>query len=63
VNGKKLNINEADLLQVAKENSIKNGKKIIFQINAVLQEWPAYAQKARVEKDQVTYIAKSLNTL
>ena len=63
VNGKKLNINEADLLQVAKENSIKNGKKIIFQINAVLQEWPAYAQKARVEKGQVTSIAKSLNTL
>lgn len=27
VNGKKLNIKEGDLLQVAKKNSIKNGKK------------------------------------
>jgi hypothetical protein len=63
VNGKKLNIKEGDLLQVAKNNSIKNGKKIISQINTVLKKWPAYAQKAREGKDQVNYISQHINIL
>jgi serine/threonine-protein kinase HipA len=63
VNDKKLNIKEGDLIQVVKENSIKNGKKIISQISTVLKKWPAYAQKAKVGKDQVNYINQHLNIL
>tara|TARA_R110002050_G_scaffold275571_1_gene420371 strand:+ start:386 stop:1696 length:1311 start_codon:yes stop_codon:yes gene_type:complete len=63
VNSKRLHINETDLLKVGKENSIKKAAQIIAEINAVVLNWPKYAEKASVQQRLTDYIEMNLNTL
>lgn len=63
VNSKRLSINETDLLKVGKENSIKKAAQIIAEINAVVLNWPKYAEKASVQQRLTDYIEMNLNTL
>lgn len=48
VNGKKQGIDRKDLLEVAKQMSIKKPDEIITQIKSVLQLWSAYADRCDV---------------
>tara|TARA_R110001592_G_scaffold131477_1_gene345313 strand:+ start:71412 stop:72722 length:1311 start_codon:yes stop_codon:yes gene_type:complete len=63
VNSKRLHINETNLLKVGKENSIKKAAQIIAEINAVVLNWPKYAEKASVQQRLTDYIEMNLNTL
>ncbi|MEM8998766.1 MAG: type II toxin-antitoxin system HipA family toxin [Bacteroidota bacterium] len=62
INGKRLGITKADLMTIAKDNSIKKGDKIIDDINAVIKLWPHYAAQAEVRNDLREQINANLNT-
>ena len=62
VNGKRLNITKADLMTIAKNNSIKKGEQIIDNINAIVKSWNTYADQAEVRTDLKTYIHDNLTT-
>ncbi len=49
VNGKRQGIDRQDLLQVAKQMSIKKPDEIIRQIESVLKLWPDHAAQCHVE--------------
>jgi serine/threonine-protein kinase HipA len=48
INGKHRNINKADLMTIAKANSLKKGEKIIAQIKSVVSKWNDYAEKVEI---------------
>jgi serine/threonine-protein kinase HipA len=49
VNGKRQGIDRKDLLEVAKQMTIKKPDEIIRQIEAILKLWPDYANQCNVE--------------
>jgi serine/threonine-protein kinase HipA len=63
LNGKRLNINKADLMTIAKDNNIKKGEKIINEINLVVKTWKQYAEEASVRSDLTKRINQNLNTI
>jgi serine/threonine-protein kinase HipA len=63
VNGKRVNITKADLMTIAKDNSIKKGEKIIDMTNSVVKSWNDYAELAGVRKDLTERISQNLNVL
>ncbi len=60
VNGKRKNINKADLLQVAKQMNIKKPQNIIRQIADVTANWKGYATTVNVEQKLKLAIEKTL---
>jgi serine/threonine-protein kinase HipA len=63
VNGKRRNINKDDLMTIAKDNNIKKGEKIIYEINLVVKSWGKYAKKAGLRNDLLHRIHQNLNVL
>lgn len=63
VNGKRRNINKDDLMTIAKDNNIKKGEKIIYEINLVVKSWGKYAKKAGLRADLLHRIHQNLNVL
>jgi serine/threonine-protein kinase HipA len=63
INGKRLNILKADLMTIAKDNSIKKGEKIIAEINSVVKAWHRYAKQTGVRTDLADRIRQNLNIL
>jgi len=63
VNGKRRNINKDDLMTIAKDNNIKKGEKIIYEINLVVKSWGKYAKKAGLRDDLLHRIHQNLNVL
>ncbi len=49
INGKRENISKGDLLAVAKTMNIKKAGQIIKQIDEIVQKWPDYADKTKVD--------------
>jgi hypothetical protein len=47
-------------MSIAKENNIKNGKKIIEQTISVLQSWKSFANEANVPQKLIDHIGKYL---
>ena len=62
VNGKRMGIKQEDLMSIAVDNNIKNGKKIIEEINATVKSWKHYAEQAAVRRDLKARINENLNT-
>lgn len=60
INGKRDKITRTDLLAVAKQMNIKKANDIITEINGIVEQWPAYAEKAGVKKELKTAIAGTL---
>lgn len=60
VNGKRKDITVSDMLEVAKNMSIKKPEVIIAQINKVVKKWPQYADKTAVKEDLRDAIQKTL---
>jgi serine/threonine-protein kinase HipA len=63
VNGKRLAINKADLMTIAKDNNIKKGVKIIDEINWIVKSWNDYTKQAGVRTDLQQRIHQNLNIL
>ena len=63
INGKHKNITKADLMTIAKSNSIGKGDKIIDEIKSVVANWKYYANKVNVKKDLLELINKTLVAL
>lgn len=59
INGKRKNHTRNDLLTIAKSMNIKKSKKIIDQINDVVQNWNQYANDVGVEKQKINAIRKA----
>lgn len=51
VNGKRKNIEKADLLEVARKMNIKNANEIIDQIDQVISRWKDYANDQKVDPE------------
>jgi serine/threonine-protein kinase HipA len=60
INGKREKFTRADLLAVAKQMNIKKANDIISEINRIVAQWPAYAEKAGVKKELKIAIATTL---
>lgn len=60
VNGKRDGIGRADLIAVAKQMNIKKADELISEIQAVVNRWPEYADKAQVRTDLKEAIALTL---
>ena len=60
VNGKRKDITDSDMLEVAQNMSIKKPEKIIGQINNVVKKWPQYADKMQIKEDLRDAIQKTL---
>lgn len=63
INGKRNNINKADLLEVAKQMNVKKAEAIIKQIAEVVINWDNYADKVQVDKKLKQAIQKTLIVL
>lgn len=63
INGKRKNINAADMLTIAKEISLKKGKDIIKEIADGISGWPGFANQAGIPKKQMEAIGKILTSL
>lgn len=63
VNGKRQGIGKADLMTLAKNNSLKKGNQIVEVVNEVVKSWSGYAEKAGVRNDLERKIEENLNTL
>jgi serine/threonine-protein kinase HipA len=59
INGKRKNIIKEDLLAIAKEISLKKGKKIIEEISDVVAKWSAFSDDAGVPAKQMAAIQKT----
>ena len=62
INGKRLGINKADLMTIARDNNIKKGEKIIEELNNIIKSWNTYADRAELRKDLKEKISANLNT-
>ena len=60
VNGKREDINRADLIAVAKQISVKKAELIIDQINVVIKDWNRFAKEQKVEPGLRNAIHKTL---
>lgn len=63
VNGKNENINLNDILELAKEYSIKNPKKIINEINQSFLNWRQIAIELNISIATIDYIESKLKTI
>lgn len=63
INGKRENINRKDLLEIARQISLKKGAVIIDQISGVLKKWNLYAEQTKVESKLRDAIKKTLISL
>ena len=63
INGKRKNISKADMLTIAKDNSIKKGEAIIEEINTVIKSWEKFASQANVRSDLQEKIRIHLNVI
>jgi serine/threonine-protein kinase HipA len=63
INGKRKNINKADLLELAYKMNIKQAPHIISQVADVTSNWLQYAKKTGVEKELKSEIKKNLIVL
>ncbi len=52
INGKTADFSQSDLLRVASEMGIRDGKQILNQVIEVVSEWPKYAREADVDESQ-----------
>lgn len=62
VNGKRRGINKKDLLSIADANSIKEGEKIIKEINEVVKSWKRFAKMAKVSSSLQNRISQNLHS-
>jgi serine/threonine-protein kinase HipA len=62
INGKHKNITKEDMLSIAKANNIKNGEKIIDEINSVIKSWTDFSKQAKVNDKRHGLINQNLNT-
>lgn len=60
INGKHKDFTRADLLTIAKANSIKKGDKIIDEIKAIVSDWKSYAKRVAVSKKLTDHIQSNL---
>ena len=60
INGKHKDITKADLMTLAKANSVKKAEKIIDEIKDVVCNWNEYAEKHKVNKQLAESIDKNL---
>ena len=60
INGKREKINRKDLLEVARQISLKKGAVIIDQINSIVKKWNQYAEQTKVESKLRDAIKKTL---
>jgi serine/threonine-protein kinase HipA len=63
VNGKRWGMTKADLMTIAKDNTIKKGEKIIDEMYRVVQSWENYATQAGVRNDLMKRIKQHLHAL
>ena len=63
INGKHKHIGREDLMTLARANNIKNGEKIVDEINAIVKNWPDFAGQVKVNKDLLRTIQENLHTL
>ncbi len=61
--GKVDSITRSDLLQFARENSIKSASTMLERVLQVLSDWLSYACRARVPEPVATRMAQYINTL
>lgn len=61
--GKVENITRNDLLQFARENSIKSASAMLDRVTQVLSDWLTYARRAGVPEPIATSMAQYINTL
>ncbi|PWL28589.1 type II toxin-antitoxin system HipA family toxin [uncultured Roseivirga sp.] len=54
VRGKQDGILKQDLLEIAKENSVKRPDRIIDEIQAAVSDWPKFAKKAGVDHQKIS---------
>ncbi len=62
INGKRKNLQKADLLDVAKLVNIKKAKNIINQINEIVKKWSGFAEEQKVRPDLRDAINSTLIT-
>lgn len=60
VNGKRQGIDRKDLLEVAKQMTIKKSDETIREIESILKQWPDYANQCNVESVLQKAIAETL---
>lgn len=60
IRGKRMNIEKADLLTIARELNIKKPESIINQIAEVISQWEKYAEQTDVETELKRAIKKTL---
>lgn len=60
IRGKRMNIEKADLLTIARELNIKKPESIINQIAEVISQWEKYAEQTDVERELKRAIKKTL---
>lgn len=60
IRGKRMNIEKADLLTIARELNIKKPESIINQIAEVISQWEKYAEQTEVETELKRAIKKTL---
>ncbi|PLW98774.1 MAG: toxin HipA [Marinilabiliales bacterium] len=63
VNSKRENIMADDLMTIAKANNIKNGERIISEINSIVKNWGDFANIASVSNNLKDHIHRNLHTL
>ncbi|MFT7036672.1 MAG: serine/threonine-protein kinase HipA [Cyclobacteriaceae bacterium] len=63
INGKHKEINQNDLMTIAKANNIKKGEKIIKEIKETVCNWTAYAAQANVSSSLANSINNTLIAL
>jgi serine/threonine-protein kinase HipA len=63
INGKHKEINQNDLMTIAKANNIKKGEKIIKEIKETVCNWTAYAAQVNVSSSLTDSIANTLVAL
>ena len=59
VNGKRQGITRKDLLEVAKQLSLKKADEVIGQVQSVLENWKYYAEEYKVQPDLKMLIGNS----
>ncbi len=59
INGKRDDITRADLLQVGKEISIKNGGAVVDEVVGAVPGWPEYAGEAGVDRSKAASIGQT----
>tara|TARA_R110002096_G_scaffold135456_2_gene287434 strand:- start:378825 stop:380138 length:1314 start_codon:yes stop_codon:yes gene_type:complete len=51
INGKHKEISKDDLMSIARENSIKKGERIIYEIQDIVKNWADYAAEVKVKAE------------